>query len=82
MYGLRNDETTIFNAYIQLLIKAGMINEDSQDIPYMTESCLMLVPTNEAVKQAIVGGKIPGNNDNGFGRCFDSRFLCCRYRYR
>ncbi len=60
MYGLRNDETTIFNAYIQLLIKAGMINEDSQDIPYMTESCLMLVPTNEAVKQAIVGGKIPG----------------------
>lgn len=60
MYSLRNDETTLFNAFINLLMKGEMIDEESQAIPLMTEGCLMFIPTNAAVKQAIVAGKVPG----------------------
>lgn len=60
MYALRTDETTLFNAFMQLLMTGQMIDEESQSLTLMTESCLMFIPTNRAVKEAIVAGKIPG----------------------
>ena len=56
----RTDEITPFCAFIQLLIKAGMIDIARSELTAMTESSLMLIPTNNAVKEAVVAGKIPG----------------------
>ena len=55
MESRQNDEVTPFCAFIQLLIKAEMLNELR-----VMESSLMLIPTNNAVKEAVVAGKIPG----------------------
>ncbi|MCD7710618.1 MAG: fasciclin domain-containing protein [Porphyromonadaceae bacterium] len=60
MYSLRYDESNLFSAFMQLLIQADMIDEQSQEVALMTESCLMFVPLPDVLKQAIVDGKIPG----------------------
>lgn len=59
MYAHRNDDNTLFQGFIQVLLKAGLIDEQAQSMNYMTENCLMLVPVTSAVKTAIVGGKFP-----------------------
>ena len=58
MYLHRNEET-LFQGFIQVLMKAGLIDEEAQNMTYMTENCLMLVPTTQAVKQAIAAGRFP-----------------------
>ena len=55
----RNDEGTLFQGFIQLLLLANMIDEQAQTMNYMTEKCMMFVPTTEAVKRAIIGGYMP-----------------------
>ena len=55
----RNDEGTLFQGFIQLLLLADMIDEQAQTMNYMTENCIMLVPTTEAVKRAIMEGRMP-----------------------
>ena len=59
VYSHRNDEGTLFQGFIQLLLLADMIDEQAQTMNYMTENCMMLVPTTDAVKTAIMAGKIP-----------------------
>jgi hypothetical protein len=59
MYSHRNDEGTLFQGFIQLLLLADMIDEQAQSMNYMTENCLMLVPTTTAVKTAILAGTMP-----------------------
>ncbi|MBO7468026.1 MAG: hypothetical protein J6T94_10140 [Bacteroidaceae bacterium] len=58
-YMHRNDEGTLFQGFIQLLLLADMIDEQAQTMNYMTENCIMLVPTTEAIKRAIVEGYMP-----------------------
>ncbi len=60
MLTYRNDEATLFGAFIQLLVKSGLVDVDAQEMILMTESCLMLVPTSSSLKEAIVAGKVPG----------------------
>lgn len=59
MYSHRNDEGTLFQGFIQMLILAEMIDEQAQTMNYMTEDCMMLVPTTEAIKTAILAGEFP-----------------------
>lgn len=59
MYAHRNDEGTLFQGFIQMLILADMMDRDAGTMNYMTEDCMMLVPTTEAIKEAIVGGRFP-----------------------
>lgn len=59
MYAHRNDQGTLFQGFIQLLLKANMIDEQAQTMNFMTEDCLMLVPTTDAVKAAILAGTMP-----------------------
>ncbi len=59
IYSHRNDEGTLFQGFIKVLILANMIDEQAQTMNYMTEDCMMLVPTTDAIKQAILQGKIP-----------------------
>ena len=59
IYAHRNDEGTLFQGFIQLLILADMVDEQAQTMNYMTEDCIMLVPTTDAVKRAIMEGRIP-----------------------
>jgi uncharacterized surface protein with fasciclin (FAS1) repeats len=59
MYAHRNDDGTLFQGFIQLLMLAEMIDEQAQSMNYMTENCMMLVPTTEAVKSAILAGTMP-----------------------
>ena len=59
MYAHRNDEGTLFQGFIQLLMKADMIDEQAQTMNYQTENCIMLIPTTMAIKQAILAGTFP-----------------------
>jgi hypothetical protein len=58
MINNRSNSNTLYHGFIQLLDKAGLISD--QSILPVIESCLMFVPTTEAVKQAIINAKIPG----------------------
>ncbi len=55
----RNDEATLFQGFVKVLGMANMIDEEAMTMNYMTENCLMLIPTTEAIKQAIIGGAFP-----------------------
>lgn len=55
----RNDEGTLFQGFIKVLGLANLIDEESMTMNYMTENCLILIPTTEAIKQAIVAGEFP-----------------------
>lgn len=59
MYAHRNDEGTLFQGFIQLLMKADMIDEQAQTMNYQTENCMMLIPTTQAIKQSILAGTFP-----------------------
>lgn len=59
IYSHRNDENTLFQGFIQLLMLANMIDEQAQSMNFMTENCMMLVPVTEAIKAAIVEGRMP-----------------------
>jgi len=60
MIGNRNDESKLFYGFIRLLEMAGMLDIESQSINAMIESCLMFIPTTDALKQAIIDNTIPG----------------------
>ncbi len=59
MYLHRNEENTLFHGFIRVLLLADMMDEQAQTMNYMTENCLMLVPTTEAVCRAIADGRFP-----------------------
>jgi hypothetical protein len=59
MYSHRNDEGTLFQGFIQLLMLGDMIDEQAQTMNYMTENCIMLVPTTEAIQTALLAGTLP-----------------------
>lgn len=59
IYSHRNDEGTLFQGFIKTLILADMIDEQAQTMNYMTEDCMMLVPTTDAIKSAILTGRFP-----------------------
>lgn len=60
MIGNRNNASTLYYGFIQLLDKSGLMDVESQSVLPVVESCLMLVPTTAAVKQGIIEGKVPG----------------------
>lgn len=60
MWGLRNDTSTDFFGWINLLNKAGMFVTASQTVSIMAESSLMFIPVTRAVEQGIADGRIPG----------------------
>lgn len=55
----RNDEGTLFQGFIKVLGLANLIDEEAMTMNYMTENCLMLIPTTQAIKDAIVAGTFP-----------------------
>ena len=60
IYAHRHDEGTLFQGFVQVLLKAGMIDETADGtMNYMNENCLILVPTTDAVKSALVAGNFP-----------------------
>lgn len=65
MLNQRTDNTTEFYGWINLLNKAGLTNTSSGAITFMTENCMMLIPTTTAIETAIVAGNIPGVRANG-----------------
>lgn len=56
----RFDTTTDYYGWVNLMNTAGAINRSSYEPTFVSEECLMLVPTTEVVEQAIIDGKIPG----------------------
>jgi uncharacterized surface protein with fasciclin (FAS1) repeats len=64
MINNRNDATKLYYGFVQLLDKSGMLDIETQSINAMLESCLMFLPTTDALKQAIIEdktvNKIPG----------------------
>ncbi len=60
MINNRNNASTIFHGFVQLLEIAEMLNFDDQAVDVIVESCLMFPPTTEAVKNGILNQKIPG----------------------
>lgn len=62
MYGQREDATSDFYGWVNLLDKAGVINHSSQRLAtdFTAEDCLMFMPLTNAVEQAIIDGRIPG----------------------
>lgn len=60
MISNRNDATTEFYGWINLLGKAELTNNSAGKITFMLENCLMLIPTTQALEKAIVEKRIPG----------------------
>jgi uncharacterized surface protein with fasciclin (FAS1) repeats len=60
MLNNRNQSSTIFYGFIQLLEKANLTDVGSQSIIPVVESSLMFVPTTTAIKTGILNGKVPG----------------------
>jgi len=64
MINNRNDATKLYYGFVQLLDKSGMLDIETQSINAVLESCLMFLPTTDALKQAIIDDKtvdkIPG----------------------
>ena len=65
MISNRNDVTTEFYGWINLLIKAELTNNSAGKINFMLENCLMLIPTTEALEKAIVDKRVPGVEASG-----------------
>lgn len=59
MMYLHRNEKTLFQGFINVLLKADMIDQENASMTYMTENCLMLVPSTEAVQKAIVENRFP-----------------------
>jgi len=60
MLNNRNDASKPYYGFIQLLDLADMYDTETQSINAMVESCLLFLPTTNAIKQAILDGKVPG----------------------
>ena len=60
MIGNRNQTSTLYHGFIKLLEMADLLEMESQSIIPVVESSLMFIPTTMAVKEGILGGKIPG----------------------
>jgi len=60
MLSNRNQSTSLYYGFIQLLDKAELVETVSQSIIPVVESCLMFIPTSTAIKQGILDGKVPG----------------------
>jgi hypothetical protein len=60
MFSNRNQASTLYYGFIQLLDKAQLTESTSQSIIPVVESSLMFVPTTTAIKQGILAGKVPG----------------------
>lgn len=58
-YAHINDEGTLFQGFIKVLKMADMIDPQAMTMNYQVESCMMLVPTTDAIKRAIVEGRFP-----------------------
>lgn len=65
MWKYQHDATTQFYAWMKLLDKASFIDRNTHAVTFMSENCLMLVPTTDKLEQAIVDGKVPGITANG-----------------
>lgn len=55
-----SDATTEFYGWINLLNKAKLVNTSGGTFSFMKESCLMLIPTTQAVETAIKENRVPG----------------------
>ncbi|MDD2617546.1 MAG: hypothetical protein PHT87_01965, partial [Bacteroidales bacterium] len=77
MIGNRSNTATIYHGFVQLLELAGLLDFDSQSVLPVVESCLMFVPSTDAIKQAVQASKLPGivsgsatvEDADYFGKC-------------
>ncbi len=60
MVNNRQDSSTEFFGWINLLEKARLLNTSGGLVNFMLDNCLMLIPTTEVIEQAIKDGKVPG----------------------
>ncbi len=60
MVNNRQDTSTEFFGWINLLNKANLINTSGGLVTFMIDNCLMLIPTTQAIEQAIKDNKVPG----------------------
>ena len=62
MSSQRSDKDTEFFAWINLLVKAGIVDPGSGTLAstFTLESCFMVIPTTEVLENAILAGSIPG----------------------
>ncbi len=58
MYNNLSNSDLLYQGFAQLLVKAGMF--DGQKYNFVSENCLLFVPTTQAVKTALEAGHIPG----------------------
>lgn len=65
MYMQRADSSSDFFGWISLLNKAGLVNASARTLTFMTDDCLMLVPTTLTLEQALLDGRVPGAEANG-----------------
>lgn len=62
LWSQRNDATTEFFGFINLLNKADFINASAQTLSQnlTADNVLMFIPTTQALEQAIKAGRVPG----------------------
>lgn len=60
MLANRGDVNSDFYGWINLIFKAGLANSSAGTFSFMNESCMMFIPTTQAIENAIVNNKIPG----------------------
>ena len=62
LWSQRNDATTEFFGFINLLNKAELINTSAQTLSQTltADNVLMFIPTTQALEQAIKAGRVPG----------------------
>jgi uncharacterized surface protein with fasciclin (FAS1) repeats len=61
MWNLRADTSTEFYGWVNLLQKANAMDINTQQLTITNgESCLMFVPTTQALERAIIDGRVPG----------------------
>ena len=60
MLSNRTDDTADFFGWVNLINKAGLANTSAGTFTFMTDNCLMLIPTTLAVEKAIKEDRVPG----------------------
>lgn len=65
MITLRNDETTNFYGFINLLDKAEMLDMEMMSVNVVVENCYMFIPSTRALEEAILENEIPGITASG-----------------
>jgi uncharacterized surface protein with fasciclin (FAS1) repeats len=86
MLNNRNQSTTLYYGFVQMLEKAELIDIESQSVIPVVESSMMFIPTTSAVKQAIYNNKIPGiststtpDDVNFFAKCTVTNLADLKY---